>query len=170
MNGSAETVGHRIRKIRGSLSQVEFAAKIGVNKNLVGKYERDENIPGGDILTRMHEALCVDITWLLTGQCFSVSHVSNAQDQVPSSRPFEQSAKIDDALMGEVSHEISAVYDEEGVDIAPVQMVRLATGVYNDLVGLGQEERFCMLKGVLAQLRRDLRQPPSSFRDGKLLV
>lgn len=59
--------GERIRHLRGNLSQAEFAANLGVNKELIGKYERGLNTPGGDILKKMREVTGVSLNWLLTG-------------------------------------------------------------------------------------------------------
>lgn len=64
----AESIGDRLRAVRGGMSQDEFAVKLGVHKETIGKYERDKVVPGGDVLARLHEAFGVNINWLLTGK------------------------------------------------------------------------------------------------------
>lgn len=148
---SAETIGGRIRLVRGSLSQADFAAKIGVNKNLVGKYERDENIPGGDILTRLHHAFDVDVTWLLTGV-----------EPPRSAAPSADSDRLDEELNARVVDGIARLYKEMGVGLSPMDLGRLAARVYSDLVAdFTPDERLAGLKGILAQMRRQLREPPA---------
>lgn len=64
----SESVGARMRRLRGDLSQDEFASRLGVHKETVGKYERDKMLPGSDVLTRLRQDWRVDINWLLTGE------------------------------------------------------------------------------------------------------
>lgn len=63
----SETVGSRMRFLRGTVSQDEFASHLGVHKETIGKYERDKISPGADVLTRLRLERQVDINWLLTG-------------------------------------------------------------------------------------------------------
>lgn len=63
-----ETVGGRIRKVRGSLSQAEFSSRLAVHEQTVGKYERDKRLPDAEFLSRLREEFGTDINWLLTGQ------------------------------------------------------------------------------------------------------
>jgi len=57
----------RIKTVRGSLSQKDFADKIGVHITTVQGYEAG-NLPKGDILKRIHDIFNVSIDWLLTGE------------------------------------------------------------------------------------------------------
>lgn len=60
-------IGKRIKIIRGTDSQREFSEKTGIHKNTLGKYERGDMVPGGEIITQ----LCVDYNinpqWLILG-------------------------------------------------------------------------------------------------------
>lgn len=60
-------IKNRIKSIRGSLSQKDFAEKIGVHITTVQGYESG-NLPKGDILQRIHEVFNASIDWLLTGE------------------------------------------------------------------------------------------------------
>ena len=60
-------LGNRIRQVRGSLTQRQFADKIGVAVYTYQTYEKG-SIPNGKILLRIHERFNVNITWLLTGE------------------------------------------------------------------------------------------------------
>ena len=61
------SIGERIKTVRGSLSQKDFAKKIGVHLTTVQLYESG-NIPKGDVLQRIKEKFGVSIDWLLTGE------------------------------------------------------------------------------------------------------
>nr|VFJ62528.1 MAG: transcriptional regulator [Candidatus Kentron sp. DK] len=60
-------IGQRLLKIRGDASQQAFARRIGVNKNTVGGYEREERKPDAEVLRRLIE-LGFNANWIVTGQ------------------------------------------------------------------------------------------------------
>lgn len=61
--------GERIRQIRGSLLQEEFAQKIGVSKSTVGRFEREERTPDMVDIGKILEAYPdINPTWLVTGK------------------------------------------------------------------------------------------------------
>ncbi|MDC8804257.1 helix-turn-helix transcriptional regulator [Halomonas pacifica] len=62
-----EDVGHRLKLIRGELSQAAFADKVGVHKNTLGGYERGERSPDAEIL-RALVGLGYNANWVLTGE------------------------------------------------------------------------------------------------------
>lgn len=62
------SIGKRIEQVRGKLTQVEFAPKIGVSKNTVGRIERNEYVPDGDILLALRREFGVSPSWVLTGE------------------------------------------------------------------------------------------------------
>jgi len=61
------TISERIKLIRGSLSQSDFGAQIGVSQSAVQNYESGQ-IPKGDVLQRIHQNFKVNINWLLTDE------------------------------------------------------------------------------------------------------
>jgi len=152
----AETIGARIRQIRARLSQADFSAKIGVHKDLLGKYERDQSTPGGETLSRMREVLGVDINWLLTGdgEMFPARGAPDEPALKAASTP------IDDDLYGRVTEAVSTAYRECGYTATLYQVAAEAARIAADLteMGLSPEERSGAIKGAVAQLRRRLRE------------
>lgn len=74
-------VGARIAALRGAMKQSEFAERLGVNRQTVGRWEAGERLPDGSGLLRMREAFGADINVILTGQAGGVA---------PSLRPDEE--------------------------------------------------------------------------------
>jgi transcriptional regulator with XRE-family HTH domain len=62
------TLGSRIRFLRGRLSQEVFSAQVGVSKATLGGYERDENLPNTDVALKICRQANVSVLWLLTGK------------------------------------------------------------------------------------------------------
>lgn len=149
MSAPAETIGDRIRQIRGPLSQVEFAAALKADKNTIGRYERGERQPDGDFLLRLYSGFQISIDWLLTG---------NGPIQSDTS---VQPAPMDEDLMVQIGEGISVIYRDENAHIGPSQLIRLASRIYTDLASFAPQEKAAGLKGILSQLRRDLRDPPA---------
>ncbi len=69
------TIGSRIKAIRGKLRQDAFANKIGMHINTVGRWERGQRTPDVNDLNRILQA-CPDISpaWLLTGEGEKIRH------------------------------------------------------------------------------------------------
>ena len=160
----AETTGARICLLRGKMSQAEFATKIGIHKGLVGKYERDQSVPGGDILARMREALGADINWLLTGEGPSPDIVGVGPDGSTIAIEVKASARggsgIDAILYGRVTEAVAAVYKEFGITLALHQIAAEAARIAAELaeIEFTEDERPGVIKGAMAQLRRQLRE------------
>jgi transcriptional regulator with XRE-family HTH domain len=65
---SGAQVGQRIRKIRGKLTQTDFAKAIGVRKqNYISRYEHGR-IPSPILLVRIAVLGKTSVDWLLTGK------------------------------------------------------------------------------------------------------
>ncbi|HZR47385.1 MAG TPA: helix-turn-helix transcriptional regulator [Candidatus Manganitrophaceae bacterium] len=65
---SREEVGERIKSIRGTRTQEEFAKALGVRKqNYISRYERNR-IPSAQLLLKIARIGQVSIDWLLTGK------------------------------------------------------------------------------------------------------
>lgn len=56
----------RLVQIRGSLSQTAFAAKLGIHKNTLARYESGEREPDGGMLKALRQ-LGYSADWVLTG-------------------------------------------------------------------------------------------------------
>lgn len=55
----------RLKSLRGSLKQAEFARKIGLAQNSYNRYESGERVPDIEILSQMASHLGVSSDWLL---------------------------------------------------------------------------------------------------------
>jgi transcriptional regulator with XRE-family HTH domain len=61
-------IGERIKEIRGTATQEEFAGKLGVHKNTISRWERGERIPDANNLARILEVYQeINPAWLITG-------------------------------------------------------------------------------------------------------
>ena len=60
-------LGHRLKQIRGSLSQERFAKSLGIHKNTLVRYEKGERLPDSRFLARVCKTYRVNPAWLLTG-------------------------------------------------------------------------------------------------------
>ena len=47
------SVGAKLRKLRGSRSQLEVANEVGISKSALAMYERDERVPRDEIKIRL---------------------------------------------------------------------------------------------------------------------
>ncbi len=67
--GSADTFGDRLRAARraGNLSRGELADKLGFKAKTVKAWERNEQEPRPDKMTKLAGLLNVSLKWLLTG-------------------------------------------------------------------------------------------------------
>lgn len=65
----SKEIGLRIRQLRElrGLTQRQFAAFLDIASSSISQFEAGRNVPGGEMLTKLHTKLGVDINWLLTG-------------------------------------------------------------------------------------------------------
>lgn len=64
-NGS---IGERIRTVRGTKTQAEFAVCLGITQRAIVNYETGGRIPKGSILRKICEQYGIEEKWLLTGE------------------------------------------------------------------------------------------------------
>lgn len=64
-------IGKRIEELRGRLSQVDFAAKLGVDRKTIGTWERGERMPDTKALLGLWAEFDADPAWVLTGKGFA---------------------------------------------------------------------------------------------------
>ena len=80
-------VGERLKKLRGDLSQGEFAKKIGVSYKGYQRYESGERIPRPHVLFEIAEKESVTVDWLLSGKVRSLEEKILAKE---IGAPFSQ--------------------------------------------------------------------------------
>ncbi len=59
-------IGHKITELRKlkDLSQTEFAKQVGVSREMIGRYERDEVMPSIEVAKKIADALDVSLDYL----------------------------------------------------------------------------------------------------------
>jgi len=62
------TVADRLKFIRGSLTKVEFAGALGINRNTLLQWENNKLFPRFEKLQKIHKTFKVNINWLLSGE------------------------------------------------------------------------------------------------------
>ncbi|WP_448252889.1 helix-turn-helix domain-containing protein [Ottowia oryzae] len=60
-------VGERIAQLRGDLTKQDFAARLGVDRKTVERWEAGERIPDGSKLLRLMVEFGADVNYILTG-------------------------------------------------------------------------------------------------------
>lgn len=63
-----EAVGGRIKSVRGDLSQLHFAATLGIHAKTLYKYEAGLRMPEAEVILSLLEKYAVQPLWLLTGE------------------------------------------------------------------------------------------------------
>lgn len=61
-------IGARITQVRSRITQGKFADSLGIHKNTLLRYEKEERLPDAEVLTRLYKTYGVDPAWLLTGE------------------------------------------------------------------------------------------------------
>jgi transcriptional regulator with XRE-family HTH domain len=61
-------IGARITQVRSRITQGKFADSLGIHKNTLIRYEKEERLPDSEVLTLIHKIYGVDLAWLLTGE------------------------------------------------------------------------------------------------------
>lgn len=77
------TMAQRLRAIRGTLTQAEFAHRLGIHKNTLGRYERGESEPDTKIARQLCTLFGVQPHWLLFGSDTEASGVGAQGRQSP---------------------------------------------------------------------------------------
>lgn len=63
-----KSLPERIKFLRGSMTQKEFAQILGIGKSLISDYEVGRTKPTSEILAKMCELKNVNLNWLLSGK------------------------------------------------------------------------------------------------------
>ena len=71
-------ISDRLRELRGTQSQAEMAAPLGIKYQQWAKYERGESAPGAELLIRICKAHACSSDWLLGLKDGSSSAVASA--------------------------------------------------------------------------------------------
>ena len=88
------TLGSRLRKVRGSRSQLMFAREAGVTQNTLSRYELDKGRPDADFLSFVCTTCNVSPNWLLLGV-----EDGGPGDESPRTLPEETGAGLAAAIV-----------------------------------------------------------------------
>ena len=63
-------IGYRIKALRdhSRLNQADFSSKIGISQSYLSAVERNQKVPGGDVLISLKNLFDFNSDWLLTGE------------------------------------------------------------------------------------------------------
>lgn len=84
-----DSLGQRIRQLRGTRSQNTYAAQLGISKGSLGAYERDASTPDADTLSAICLLEDVSCDWLLLGK-------GDRQGIFPPSTPVAGEGRLGD--------------------------------------------------------------------------
>ncbi len=124
------SIGERLRQLRGGISQLDFATKIGVNKELIGKYERGLNVPGGDILSRIHDATGVSLDWLISGK-----------GNMLYNQPLSQRGSVNEVLLELVIQQVEQALEQSEVTLTRKKKVKLIAIIYELIINEDNESK-----------------------------
>lgn len=60
--------GARIRQLRGTLTQADFASRLGVDRKSVAGWEAGKRLPDGESLLKLMKEFGADLNYILAGQ------------------------------------------------------------------------------------------------------
>lgn len=63
-----DTLGERLKYLRGTYSQSEFSAKLSIPQTTLSRYERNKSQPDLEFLRDFCDAFAVSAEWLVTGR------------------------------------------------------------------------------------------------------
>ncbi len=142
----------------------------GISTDQLAKYVKAEAQPRWETLVRLAAPHGINLNWLATGEGpMRLTEADAAWDRAVGSLPAPASRAADDQLLAQIVRGIEEVYRQENARVNAVQLVQTSVRVLDDLVAAYEthEERIIGLKGMLQQLRRDLRQAPDNAASSK---
>ena len=79
------SLGERIREIRGDMPPAEFAHRLGIHKNTLLNWEKDENSPDSKALQKIILEYGLSPEWLMLGE--GAKHAPPLNDFTPRTVP-----------------------------------------------------------------------------------
>lgn len=141
-------VAKRIRAVRGTMKQWDFAEKIGINPNTLRNYENGRVLPNQEVLANICLAFSVSPEWLLLGAGSMTQGENQEKDHSPP-------VGMNKDLLQDVVETVEEFLIEDGSGLAPRAKAEL---VYQLYMLLSEEETDAkqplrivrMLKGAVA--------------------
>lgn len=63
-----DTLGERLRFLRGECSQSVFSAKLSIPQTTLSRYERNKHEPDLEFIRQLCDVFTVSVEWLITGR------------------------------------------------------------------------------------------------------
>lgn len=104
-----DTIGSRLKRVRGKLSGEQFAALFGLNAQTIYRYERGARKPGTDFLQMVANKTGANLEWLIAGEGEpdlspleispeSLPSISRSAEPLNKHEPCPQCAKLESRL------------------------------------------------------------------------
>jgi transcriptional regulator with XRE-family HTH domain len=120
-------IGERIRKIRGELTQGEFAGRLGVQAPTISRYESGR-IPDEEMLRKIADFGKTTIEWLLRGDQPSAPQLLGHTLEICGALP---GPPLDVALLAEILEEIKQFISDKRLELSPRLEARLVALAYD---------------------------------------
>lgn len=117
-------LGDRIRHLRNDISQQNYAKSLGISPRALFSYEREERIPGADLIVRICAKSGASFKWLLTGE--GPIYESEAKD-TPARKGIV--INIDPAVQL-----VNEALEEAGIELSDVQKKAVVDVVREELL------------------------------------
>ena len=88
MTQKNETLGERLKSVRGHISQKEFAKSIDVSLRAYQSYEQNIATPKIETLANLHTKYGVDLNQLVTGKSMHTSDIGGKNTHFPGENSF----------------------------------------------------------------------------------
>jgi len=111
------SIGARLATVRGSMTQGEMAAQLGVAKNTYGRFERGVREIGADCLSRL-VALGWSADWLLSGQG---AERLNSDETSRQNNGLGQSQAVSHRSVKIAAQLLQEALDDANAQLAPTQ-------------------------------------------------
>lgn len=86
------TLGDRIRLVRGEISQTIFSEKIGITQNTLSRYERNQRVPDAQFIVDLCDSFNISTDWLLLGHGSMRPENTKSTHSLPEYAPTPQAA------------------------------------------------------------------------------
>jgi transcriptional regulator with XRE-family HTH domain len=101
---SSTGIGLRLREVRGSMSQAEFAEQLGVAPPSISNYETGKRIPDAEFISKLIERFSIDPTWILLGKIQGSSELRDDEAEVLSAYRNSQYKHVIRAMIDGVTN------------------------------------------------------------------
>lgn len=93
------TLGDRIKELRGDNSQIQFAARLGIPQTNLSRYERNTSVPDIGLLIKMADICAVHLDWLVAARGpMRPGDVTELSSREYFGNPSERVAKLETKL------------------------------------------------------------------------